>query len=87
MAIASFTQSGGYTNLKNRITQINRPTLILWGEADDVLGTDDAIKFEQAIANSQLIWVRQAGHAPHFDQPQCVATHLLTFAQSIDGSW
>jgi pimeloyl-ACP methyl ester carboxylesterase len=53
----------------------------LWGEADDVLGTDDATKFEQAISGSQLIWIREAGHVPHFDQPQSVAAHLLTFAR------
>jgi pimeloyl-ACP methyl ester carboxylesterase len=76
-----FTQSGGYANLGDRIAQVNHPTLILWGEADDVLGTDDATKFEQAISGSQLIWIREAGHVPHFDRPQSVATHLLTFAR------
>jgi pimeloyl-ACP methyl ester carboxylesterase len=82
-AIASFTQSGGYANLSDRIAQVNHPTLILWGEADDVLGTDDATKFEQAIPDSQLIWIREAGHVPHFEQPQAVAAHLLTFARRI----
>jgi pimeloyl-ACP methyl ester carboxylesterase len=82
-AITSFTRSGGYANLGDRIAQLNHPTLILWGEADGVLGTDDATKFEQAISGSQLIWIREAGHVPHFDQPQSVATHLLTFARRI----
>jgi len=80
-AIASFTKSGGYANLGARIAQVQHPTLILWGEADDVLGTDDAIKFEQSIPDSLLIWIREARHVPHFDQPQSVAAHLLTFAR------
>jgi pimeloyl-ACP methyl ester carboxylesterase len=80
-AIASFTQSGGYANLGDRIAHVNHPTLILWGEADDVLGTDDATKFEQAISGSQLIWIREAGHVSHFDRPQSVAAHMLTFAR------
>ena len=80
-AIASFTQSGGYANLRSRIAQVNHPTLILWGEADDVLGTDDATKFEQSISGSQLIWILKASHVPHYDQPQSVAAHLLTFAR------
>ncbi|MBD1872253.1 alpha/beta hydrolase [Nodosilinea sp. FACHB-131] len=79
-AIASFTQSGGYANLSNAIAQVIHPTLILWGKADDVLGTVDATRFEQAIAGSQLVWVEGAGHVPHFDQPQVVADHLLSFA-------
>lgn len=78
-AIASFTQSGGYAQLGDRITQIQPPTLIVWGEADDTLGTGDATQFERAISNSQLVWIPQAGHAPHLDQPQLVAAHLLAF--------
>ncbi len=80
-AITSFTSSGGYANLSDRIAQVTHPTLILWGTADDVLGTADAIRFEQAISNSQLRWIEGAGHVPHFDQPQMVANHLLSFVQ------
>ncbi|MBD1916463.1 MULTISPECIES: alpha/beta hydrolase [Cyanophyceae] len=83
-AIASFTRSGGYANLSDRITQVTHPTLILWGKSDDVFGTADATRFEQAIAGSQLVWVEGAGHVPHFDQPQVVADHLLSFAQQIE---
>lgn len=81
VAIASFTQSGGYAYLSERITMVNHPTLILWGDTDDVLGTDDATKFEQAISGSQLIWIHKAGHVPHFERPQSVAAHVLTFAR------
>lgn len=83
-AIASFTQSGGYANLSDRIDRVKHPTLILWGEADDVLGTEDAKKFERAISNSQLIWIPKASHVPHFDEPQSVAAHLLTFVQQSE---
>lgn len=79
-AISSFTQSGGYANLSHRLPEVSHPTLIVWGETDDVLGTQDAVRFQQAIAGSQLVWIRQAGHVPHFDQPQVVAAHLLAFA-------
>ncbi len=80
-AMIAWTQSGGYANLSERLTQITQPTLILWGTADNVLGTADATRFEQALAKSQLVWVEQAGHVPHFDQPQVVANHLLAFAR------
>jgi len=80
-AIASFTQSGGYSDLGDRIAQVTHPTLILWGEADNVLGRADATRFEQAIAKSRLIWIEGSGHVPHFEQPQVVANYLLAFAQ------
>lgn len=80
-AVTSFTKSGGYASLSERIAQITHPTLIVWGKADDVLGTADGIQFEQAISGSRLVWIQQAGHVPHFDQPQSVAAHLLSFVQ------
>lgn len=80
-SITSWTQSGGYANLSERLTQITQSALILWGRADDVLGTADAIRFEQTLAKSQLVWIEDAGHVPHFDQPQVVANHLLAFAR------
>lgn len=83
-AVASFSQSGGYIHLVHRISQISHPTLILWGDNDDVLGTADAARFKQMIPDSQLIWIRNAGHAPHIDQPQAVATPLLIFAEQIE---
>ncbi|HHP7245363.1 MAG TPA: alpha/beta fold hydrolase [Elainellaceae cyanobacterium] len=81
-AIASFTQSGGYINVETCIAQVTHPTLVFWGELDDVLGTNDATRFAQAIAGSQLTWIRDAGHVPHLDQPQRVADHLLAFAKT-----
>ncbi|HIK17147.1 MAG TPA: alpha/beta hydrolase [Leptolyngbyaceae cyanobacterium M33_DOE_097] len=37
-----------------------------------------------AIADSQLIWIEESGHVPHFDQPQVVANHLLSFMQHVE---
>jgi pimeloyl-ACP methyl ester carboxylesterase len=79
-SIVSFSQSEGYADLSDRIDQIQRPTLILWGTSDDVLGTQDADRFRKAISGSELIWIDRARHVPHFDQPQAVAAHLLKFA-------
>jgi pimeloyl-ACP methyl ester carboxylesterase len=80
-AIVSFTRSGGYAGLDRQITKILQPTLILWGEADDVLGKTDATLFERAIEGSQLTVIPQAGHTPHLDQPAQSAAHLLNFVQ------
>lgn len=80
-AIASFCQSGGYSALASRISSVSHPTLVMWGVSDDVLGTGDALRFRQHITDSQLVWISQAGHAPHMDQPQTVAKHLLAYTR------
>ena len=78
-AMISFTKSGGYSGLADKLCQIQKPTLILWGEADETLGIGDAVKFQQAIAHSRLIWLKGCGHVPHLEQPQITSQHLLAF--------
>ncbi|HEY9747535.1 MAG TPA: alpha/beta hydrolase [Allocoleopsis sp.] len=79
-AIASFTKSGGYNLSAQQIAQITQPTLILWGDRDDMLRTADAEKFRRAIANSELVWVRYCGHVPHLEQPAITAEQILRFS-------
>lgn len=81
-AMLSFMKSGGYSDLANKISQIEQPTLILWGDSDETLGTDDAAKFQRAIARSKLIWLKNCGHVPQLEQPQVTAKHLLAFKAS-----
>ena len=80
-AMIVFTKSGGYGWLGNQIDRIDQPTLILWGEFDADLGTEDAYKFKRDIARSQLVWIRNCGHAPQLEQPHIVAEHILGFIE------
>ncbi|NJO11795.1 MAG: alpha/beta hydrolase, partial [Leptolyngbyaceae cyanobacterium SL_1_1] len=60
-ALIAFTKSGGYNFLRDKISQIPVPTLIVWGRQDRILGTQDAARFQQAIACSQLTWIPDCG--------------------------
>ena len=82
-ALISFTKSGGYGNFQQKLGQIQQETLILWGENDRILGTDDAGKFEKAITNSKLIWIPNCGHVPHLEKPQLVAKYILDFIGDV----
>ncbi|MDJ0569477.1 MAG: alpha/beta hydrolase [Pleurocapsa sp. MO_192.B19] len=79
LAIKDFTRSGGYYQLYERIFLIDKPTLILWGEKDDVLGTEAAYQFKDASANSRLVWLPGVGHSPQWSQPPLVAMQILKF--------
>jgi pimeloyl-ACP methyl ester carboxylesterase len=79
-ALVSFTKSGGYSAFKlPKLAQITQPTLILWGDSDQILGTGDAKKFNKIIPQNQLIWIQDCGHVPHLEQPQITAQHILNF--------
>ena len=77
--IKDFTRSGGYYRLHKRIPLIDKPTLILWGERDDVLGTEAAYQFKGAISDSRLVWLSGLGHSPQLEQPELVAMRILEF--------
>ena len=78
-AMISFTRSGGYLHLSDRISELDLPTLILWGEKDKTLGTEDAFKFKRSIKNSRLCWIPNCGHSPQLEQPQVTAEYILDF--------
>ncbi len=78
-AMISFVKSGDYSNFAEKIAQVDKPTLILWGEADDMLGVSDAERFQQNIANSQLIKLKNCGHAPQLEQPHTTAQYILEY--------
>ncbi|MEH1892684.1 MAG: alpha/beta hydrolase [Nostoc sp.] len=78
-AMISYVKSGGYSDLTNSIAQVDKPTLILWGEADDMLPLEDAEKFHQDIANSRLVKLKNCGHAPQIEQPYMTYKQILEF--------
>jgi pimeloyl-ACP methyl ester carboxylesterase len=77
--LISFTKSGGYGSFEKELKALEKPTLILWGKQDKILGTKSAGKLENLITNSQLIWINNCGHVPHLEQSQQVAEAILTF--------
>ena len=79
LAINDFTRSGGYYRLSQRIPSVEKPTLIMWGERDDVLGTEAAYQFNNAIAGSKLVWLPGLGHSPQWSKPELVAAQILEF--------
>ncbi|WP_017328034.1 alpha/beta fold hydrolase [Synechococcus sp. PCC 7336] len=83
-ATIAFAKSRGYTFLADRIAQLEPETLIIWGENDRILGRQDAAKFEQAIANSNLQWIPDCGHVPHLEKSQETAESILAFAGLAD---
>jgi len=78
----SFMQSGGFRP-KEKVSQIDVPSLVLWGRQDGILeGKEFANKFIDSMPNAQLQWVEECGHVPHLEQPELTAQYILDFLQS-----
>jgi pimeloyl-ACP methyl ester carboxylesterase len=78
-ALIEFTKSGGYGSFAERLGEIQQPTLIVWGEDDQILGTKDAAVFAENIADSKLVWIPECGHVPHLEKSEQTAQAILNF--------
>ena len=61
------------------IKTITRPTLILWGDQDQLISVDNAYLFQKDIQGSALTIYKNVGHTPMEEAPQRVAASLESF--------
>ena len=78
-ALISFTKSGGYNFLSDRIADITASTLIIWGQQDKILGIKDATRFTEILPSATLRWLDQCGHVPHLEQAEATAQAIQEF--------
>ena len=54
--------------LNDRLGEIKKPTLIIWGKQDGLLPVSDATVFNKGIIGSELIIFDNCGHVPQFEK-------------------
>ena len=65
--------------LNNRLSEIKKPTLIIWGKQDGLLPVSDAETFNKGIAGSELVIFDQCGHAPQVEKAADFNKKVLEF--------
>ena len=55
--------------ITERYSEINVPTLIIWGRNDDVVPLKVGQRLHGAISNSELVIIDKCGHIPHEEKP------------------
>ena len=65
--------------LNNRLGEIKKPTLVIWGKQDGLLPVADATTFNKGIANSELVIFGNCGHVPQFEKAQDFNKAVLGF--------
>ena len=69
--------------LQDRLHRIKSPTLVLWGDSDQIVSPDYGATYAQAIPGAQFELINDAGHLPHVEHPGAVAERIGTFARSV----
>jgi len=66
-------------NLLDLLSGIQAPTLLLWGEDDEVTSLEVAETFHKNIPRAELVTVKDCGHAPMIEHPEWFAEEVGKF--------
>ena len=79
VALEIFKGSFGTTKNKGQINQVKTPTLILWGDKDNLIGVNNVDNFLQDIQGSRAEIYQNVGHVPMEEVPGKVTASILNF--------
>jgi pimeloyl-ACP methyl ester carboxylesterase len=65
----------------SRIKDIKTPTLILWGDKDNLISVDNVAQFQRDIQGSQAEIYKNVGHVPMEEVPGKVAASIANFVK------
>jgi pimeloyl-ACP methyl ester carboxylesterase len=65
-----------------RLARLTMPTLIVWGDRDEIGPRAEQDRLHDTIRGSTLVICKDTGHAPHWEQPQRFVDDLMAFVQS-----
>lgn len=63
----------------DRLSRINVPTLLLWGENDEWIPVTDAAKFQTVLPQSKVVILPETGHVPMEERPIKSLNEVLRF--------
>ena len=70
LRIISIAKSAQRHNLAKDVTNIQVPTLLIWGLNDTITPPLVAHEFNRLIKNSELFFIDKCGHAPMMEHPE-----------------
>ncbi len=84
-ALWELTLASEESGLAERLDEFTVPTLVVTGEADRIVPTEQSIQLAGELPQARLVVISQAGHVPHEEQPaaflEAVDMFLTTLGQ------
>lgn len=62
---------------------ITAPTLVMWGDRDEILSRDDEAALAAAIPGAELVVVEGGGHGFYLEDPARTASQISAFAERV----
>ena len=80
--VATFRGWRPETRLNDPLAALKVPTLFVWGAKDQLASANVGRDLAKRMTDAQLIVIEDAGHIPHIDQPDAVATAINGFLRA-----
>ena len=78
-----FNDFFGHGLLDERLSDITAPSLIMWGEKDQIIHSDNATKWQALIPHAEVkIW-ENIGHMPMLEIPRVSANYYQEFLENL----
>lgn len=68
--------------LNDKLVDIKKPTLIVWGRQDGLIPVSDAVIFNRGIAGSKIVIFENCGHVPQFEKAADFNKEVLGFLRA-----
>jgi pimeloyl-ACP methyl ester carboxylesterase len=65
--------------LRHRLHRISVPTLLIWGESDQLVTPDYGKAYAELIPGAKFVAIPEAGHSPYAEQTDAFVSHVLAF--------
>jgi pimeloyl-ACP methyl ester carboxylesterase len=79
-ALAVYGNSMTDPSLLARLSAISIPTLVLWGESDEIVVPDYGRAYAEAIPDAQFRLLTETGHVPQIETPEQLLLAVDGFA-------
>jgi pimeloyl-ACP methyl ester carboxylesterase len=83
LRLLKIARSADEETVTERLSRLDMPTLLVWGQDDIITPPDVAEEFRDRMPNARLHFIDECGHAPMIEQPETFNQLTLEFLSEM----
>jgi pimeloyl-ACP methyl ester carboxylesterase len=84
LRLIKMARSAEQETVTSRLSGLTMPTLLVWGQDDEITPPDVAYEFRDRLPNAELRFIDQCGHAPMIERPSAFDAFVIEFLETVD---
>ncbi|MGC8856302.1 MAG: alpha/beta fold hydrolase [Anaerolineae bacterium] len=82
-ALWELTVASRESGLAERLGELTLPTLVITGDDDRIVPTEQSLRLADELPNAQLVVIPQCGHLPHEEHPDLFMQAVTDFLETL----